>query len=50
MGTAIVLIAVLSVVAIVLYVMHSDKKKGKSSCGCSCNGCPNKDLCHKPKQ
>ena len=26
-----------------------NKKKGKSSCGCGCSGCANKDFCHSKK-
>ena len=27
-----------------------DKKKGKSSCGCSCAGCPMSGQCHADKK
>lgn len=47
MGTFIVLGAVVSAVSGALYVIRSDRKKGRNSCGCSCKGCPNKDFCHK---
>lgn len=26
-----------------------NKKNGKSSCGCSCSGCANKEFCHSGK-
>lgn len=53
MATAIVGFIVLAIVILVMLKLHSDKKKGKSSCGCKCSGCPNSSICHeknsKPK-
>lgn len=46
-GTIVVLLVLSAAVALVIYKMISDKKKGKSSCGCNCGCCPNSQLCHK---
>ena len=37
----IILAVVLSMISII-----RDKKKGRSSCGCSCAGCPMNGQCH----
>ena len=34
----------------VIYKMISDKRKGKSSCGCNCASCPSGSMCHSPKK
>ncbi len=46
-GTIVVLLVLAAVVSLVIYKLCSDKKKGKSSCGCNCGCCPNSQLCHK---
>ena len=46
MGTIIVGAVVVLVVALIIFNMRKDKKQGKTSCGCSCNGCPNSQFCH----
>ena len=30
--------------------MRSDRKNGRSSCGCSCGGCPSVGLCHRTSE
>lgn len=30
----------------VVWKLVSDKKKGKSACGCNCADCPSAGLCH----
>ncbi len=42
---AVALVLAVTVGAIVAR-MVSNKKKGKSSCGCGCSGCAMKDACH----
>ncbi len=43
------IVAVLAlVVGGILWKMASDRRKGKSGCGCGCSGCAMKDSCHKP--
>lgn len=45
-STIIVGAAVAALLAFVIIKMVKDKKKGKSSCGCSCAGCPSAGACH----
>lgn len=46
-------ILVLAVVAIVFFAIIIkgiiNRKKGKTSCGCNCEGCALKDKCHTEK-
>lgn len=46
MGTVIVSIVLVLIVALVIWKMVSDKKKGKNSCGCECGSCALRDKCH----
>lgn len=34
------------VVALIVGNMIRDKRAGKNSCGCGCNGCPSSGMCH----
>jgi hypothetical protein len=43
-GTIAVGLVLLAVVGAIIRSMINDKKKGKSSCGCGCEGCSHK--CH----
>ncbi len=45
-GSVAVGLAVAALVVLLSYKLISDKKKGRSSCGCGCSGCPNAGLCH----
>lgn len=36
----------LAMVTLIVLKMFRDKKKGKSSCGGCCNGCPSAGMCH----
>lgn len=47
LGTIVVGLAVLAVLAAVVIVMIRNKKKGKSSCGCGCSNCPMGGSCKK---
>ncbi|MDE6020790.1 MAG: FeoB-associated Cys-rich membrane protein [Ruminococcus sp.] len=47
MATAIIGIIVLSVILLIIRQLYTDKKRGKSVCGCKCSGCPNASVCHK---
>ncbi len=40
------LVLALIVAAIIVYLVRN-KRKGKSSCGCGCQGCPMSGSCHK---
>lgn len=46
LGTIIVAAVVLAILALVTIGMISDRKRGRSSCGGACGGCPNAGLCH----
>ena len=44
-----VLLAVVALVALVIFGMIRSKRSGKGSscsCGCGCTGCPMRDKCH----
>ncbi len=52
-GTIIVVIILIAVVAGIILWMRRDKKKGKSTCGCNCSTCQMHGACHQkgnPKQ
>ena len=49
MGTAIVLLVLAAVVALIVFSIVRDRKAGKSSCGCKCSCCPMAGQCHKKK-
>ncbi|MBO4748285.1 MAG: FeoB-associated Cys-rich membrane protein [Clostridiales bacterium] len=49
LGTIIISLILLVVVGLVIYKMISDKRKGKSSCGCNCGSCPSSSICHSRK-
>ena len=47
-GTSLVVgLLVAAIVAAVIVKMVRDKKQHKSTCGCSCSGCPGASYCHK---
>ena len=46
LGTMILCVILAAVVALVIISMVRRKKKGKSSCGCNCTGCPMSGSCH----
>lgn len=46
-ATIIICLVLLLIVAAILYNMARDRKKGKSSCGGGCQGCPMSGSCHK---
>lgn len=45
-GSIVVGLVLAAVVIWISVKLVSDKKKGKSNCGCSCSSCPNSSLCH----
>lgn len=45
-GTILISLALLAIVAAIIMVMRKDKKKGKSSCGGNCGHCPMGGSCH----
>ena len=46
-GTLLVGFVLLAVVALVIFKLCRDKRKGRSSCGCNCGDCPASKVCHK---
>lgn len=50
MATIVVCIGLLLLVVGIILTMIRDRKKGKSSCGGRCIGCPMKGTCHKKEQ
>lgn len=48
LGTIIVGVILLAIVAVIVFKVVKDKKKGKPSCGCNCANCPSACNCHKP--
>lgn len=48
-GTIIVLLILLAVVAAIIAGQIKNKKQGRSSCGCGCKDCPNSGMCHSKK-
>lgn len=49
LATIIISLMLICLVAVIIHSRISDKKKGKSSCGCGCAGCPSAAMCHKAK-
>ena len=45
-ATMIISAILLVIVAAIIMGMVRDKKKGRSSCGCACSGCPMSGSCH----
>ena len=50
MGTAIVLLVLAAVVALIVFSIVKDRKAGKCSCGCKCSCCPMAGQCHNMKK
>ena len=50
MATIVVCIGLLLLVVGIILTMIRERKKGKSSCGGGCIGCPMKGTCHKKEQ
>lgn len=47
LATIIIAAIVIAIIAAIIIKMISDKKKGKSSCGCGCENCAASEICHK---
>ena len=48
-GNIIVCVILLVIVGLALRGILVNKKKGKCSCGCCCEGCPSASICHKDR-
>lgn len=46
-GTISVAAVVAAIVAVVVIKMVKNRRKGNSSCGCGCSGCPMSQSCRK---
>lgn len=46
-GTILICLVLLSVVAGVILILWRDRRKGKSPCGCNCGHCSMSGSCHK---
>lgn len=47
-GTILICAVLLAVVVLIVCKLIRDKRRGKSSCGCGCDHCPNASACHCP--
>lgn len=45
-STILVSAVVAAILILILLKIIKDKKKGVSSCGCSCKDCPSSGMCH----
>lgn len=45
-GSIIVALFLLVLVAVIVFKIIKDKRSGKCSCGNSCGGCAMKEMCH----
>ena len=48
-GTSLITLALIALVALIVKTMAKDRKKGKTSCGCNCAHCAMAGSCHKGK-
>jgi hypothetical protein len=49
LGTIVVCAVLLLIIGWIIVSMIRRRKKGKTSCGCSCGSCPMHDACHPKK-
>ena len=49
-GSILICLVLLAVVALILRSLLRQKKQGESSCGCGCSNCPMSSECHGKKQ
>jgi len=47
LASLVVGLVVAAIVSLIIVKMIRDKKQNKSTCGCSCSGCPGGSYCHK---
>lgn len=48
-GTILITLALIALVALIVKTMAKDRKKGKTSCGCNCTHCAMHGSCHEQK-
>ena len=49
-GTLLITLALVVIIALVIFKLRKDKKAGQTSCGCGCEHCAMRDKCHAPTQ
>ena len=50
LGTILVVLVLLAIVALVIRTLFKNKRKGQTSCGCGCEHCALRDKCHQTKE
>lgn len=50
LATILILVVLAAVVAAIIAHLIRNKRKGKSSCGCTCQSCPMEGACHSEKK
>ena len=50
LSTIIISLVLICLVTAIIVGMVKNKKNGKSSCGCSCSGCPMSGSCHQKEK
>lgn len=49
-GTIIVCLLLVGIISAITVSLVKKKRRGDSSCGCGCSGCPMSDSCNKERQ
>ena len=49
LATILICIVLLILVGTILFVLVRNRRRGKTSCGCSCTNCPMSGSCHPKK-
>ena len=49
LGSIVVVMALIAIVAAIIVHMIKQKRSGKGGCGCGCEGCANSGFCHPRK-
>ena len=49
LGTILVLFLVAAALAGAVWSMRRGRRSGRSGCGCGCDSCPSKNICHPKK-
>lgn len=50
LGTVVVVLALLLIVALAVWKLLKNKRTGQTSCGCGCEHCALRDKCHPTKE
>ena len=48
MANVLIIVALVALVGGIIHRLASDRRKGKSSCGCGCDACANQPYCKRP--